>query len=42
MTITPGSRGEFTVWVDGTVVAKKTLDGFPTEQACLEAVQGAL
>jgi len=42
VTITPGRRGEFTVWVDGLVVASKTSDDFPTEAQCLSAVQGAL
>lgn len=35
----PGGRGVFTVEVDGVVVARKTLDGFPTPEACLEAVR---
>jgi len=42
VTITPGDRGEFTVWVDGTVVARKTDGSFPTEAECLRAVQSAL
>lgn len=40
-TLTPGDRGEFTVWVDGRVVARKTLDGFPSPEACLAAVTAA-
>jgi predicted Rdx family selenoprotein len=42
VTISPGKRGEFTVWVDGQVVATKTDDRFPTQAECLEAVQAAL
>jgi predicted Rdx family selenoprotein len=37
-----GDRGEFTVWVDGRVVARKTLDGFPADEDCLAAARGAL
>jgi hypothetical protein len=37
-----GRSGEFTVWVGEALVARKTLDGFPTEQQCLEAVRAAL
>jgi len=40
--ITPGNRGEFTVWVDGEVVAEKTTADFPTEDQCLAAVRDAL
>jgi len=29
ITVTPGDRGEFTVWADDTQIAKKTLLGFP-------------
>lgn len=42
VTITPGRRGEFTVWVDQREVATKTIDGFPDDAECLEAVQDAL
>ena len=42
MSITPGGRGEFTVWVDKTTVARKTLDGFPDDADCLDAVRAAL
>ncbi len=38
----PGGRDEFTVWVDGNVVAEKTRTGFPAEPAVLEAVRRAL
>ena len=42
VTITPGHRGEFTVWVDKLKVATKTIDGFPDDDECLEAVRDAL
>jgi hypothetical protein len=38
----PGGRGEFTVAVDGKVVAGKTRTGFPGEPVILEAVRKAL
>ena len=41
-TLIPGDRGVFEVAVDGRVVAKKTLDGFPTPEACVDAVREAL
>jgi len=37
-----GGRGVFTVAVDGLVVARKTHDGFPSPDACVEAVRDAL
>lgn len=37
-----GNRGEFTLWVDDEIVARKTLDGFPDEQACIDAVRATL
>jgi predicted Rdx family selenoprotein len=40
--IEPGSRGEFTVWVDGVKVAEKTRTGFPAEPAIVEAVSKAI
>lgn len=40
--LVPGGRGEFTVWVDETVVAKKSWLGFPDEQQVLAAVREAL
>ena len=40
--LVPGGRGIFEVRVNGAVVAKKTWDGFPTEQACVSAVGEAL
>jgi predicted Rdx family selenoprotein len=38
----PGERGEFTVWVEDEVVARKNWLGFPDEQKVLEAVREAL
>jgi len=38
----PGSRGEFTVWVDGKKVAEKSRTGFPSEPALIGAVTHAL
>jgi len=40
--ITPGRRGEYTVWVDGKQVAQKDHSGFPSEQDVLVAVRQAL
>ena len=37
-----GSGGVFDVAVDGAVVAKKSLAGFPTEDAVVAAVKKAL
>jgi hypothetical protein len=37
-----GGRGEFTVWVDDNVVAKKTTDGFPTDEEAVAAVKQAI
>jgi hypothetical protein len=37
-----GGRGEFTVWVGDEVVAKKDLQGFPTDEEALAAVQRAV
>lgn len=37
-----GGRGEFTVWVNGVVVAKKTPDGFPTDDEAVDGVLRAL
>jgi predicted Rdx family selenoprotein len=36
-----GGRGEFTVWVDEEVVARKDSGGFPSEDHILTAVQQA-
>lgn len=37
-----GDRGEFTVWVDERVVAKKNWLGFPDDEKVLEAVREAI
>lgn len=37
-----GHGGIFTVAVDGVVVAKKTLTGFPSEEEVVRAVEKAL
>ena len=37
-----GARGIFEVAVGDRVVASKTSAGFPTEQACVEAVRSAI
>ncbi len=42
VTLTPGDRGEFTVWVDGNQVIKKTGDDFPPLEEILPAVQSRL
>jgi hypothetical protein len=41
-TVVEGGRGEFSVWVNGAVVAKKDQQGFPTDKDALAAVRGAL
>jgi predicted Rdx family selenoprotein len=41
-TLIRGHGGIFTVAVDGAVVARKTWDGFPDEEAIVRAVQKAL
>jgi hypothetical protein len=40
--LTPGGRGEYTVWVDGKKVADKAGGDFPTEREVVSAVQGAM
>jgi hypothetical protein len=37
-----GSRGEFSVWVDGRKVAEKSLRGFPSEPDVVKAVTDAI
>jgi hypothetical protein len=37
-----GKRGEYTVWVGETLVAKKDRGGFPSDQEVVAAVQRAL
>ena len=40
--VTPGKRGEFSIWVGDARVAEKTRTGFPSEQDALAAVRSAL
>ena len=40
--IIEGGRGEFTVWVGDEVVAKKDLQGFPSDEEALAAVKRAV
>ncbi len=40
--IIKGSRGIFTVAVDGAVVAQKSTSGFPDEEEIVRSVQRAL
>jgi hypothetical protein len=40
--VVAGGRGEFTVWVDGALVAEKSRRGFPSDDAVLEAVRKGL
>lgn len=40
--LTPGGRGEFTVWLDGKKIVEKSRTGFPTEAKIIEAVTAAL
>lgn len=37
-----GNRGELTIWVDGTKVAGKGPDGFPSSEQVVQAVTTAL
>lgn len=37
-----GHRGEFSVWVGDRKVAQKDENGFPKEQAVVDAVRAAL
>ena len=39
--LVPGGTGEFTVWVNGTKVAEKGYDGFPTDSEVLQAARRA-
>ncbi|TNE91113.1 MAG: selenocysteine-containing [Deltaproteobacteria bacterium] len=41
-TLIKGRGGIFEVKVDGRLVAKKTYEGFPTEDEVVEAVRAAL
>ena len=40
--LSEGGRGEFTVWVGDEVVAKKDLQGFPSDEDVLAAVKRAV
>ena len=40
--VTPGGRGEFSVWVGDTKVAEKTRTGFPSDDNAIAAVNVAL
>ena len=40
--VSEGGRGEFTVWVGDKVVAKKDLQGFPSDEDALAAVKQAV
>ena len=37
-----GARGEFSVRVDGKIVAEKSSDDFPSPDACVAAIRAAL
>ena len=37
-----GSRGEFTVWVDGRKIAEKSRSGFPSEPAIIDLIKKAV
>ena len=41
-TLTPGDRGEFTVWVGPTKVAEKQNGEFPASDLVVQAVKAAL
>ena len=40
--VAPGSRGEFSVWVNGRKIAQKDNKGFPEDAAVVAAVRDAL
>jgi predicted Rdx family selenoprotein len=40
--LTPGGRGEFTVWVNGQKIAEKDSSGFPPEKEVVAKVGAAL
>lgn len=42
LTLTPGNRGEFTVWVGERLVATKTSEGFPGDEEVVAGVEAAL
>ncbi len=39
VTITPGGRGEYTVWLDGAKIADKANGDFPSEREVVDAVK---
>jgi predicted Rdx family selenoprotein len=39
--VTPGDRGEFSVWVNGRKVAEKAHGTFPSDDAIVQAVKNA-
>lgn len=41
-TLTPGGRGEFTVWVDGKTVITKEGADFPLEDQIISAVRQSI
>ena len=41
VTLTPGDRGEFTVWLGQHCLAEKTMFGFPTAEEVIDALQEA-
>jgi len=40
--VVEGGRGEFTVWVGDQMVAKKDLNGFPSDHDVVAAVRQAM
>jgi hypothetical protein len=40
--VTPGGRGEFTIWVGDALVAEKSRRGYPSDDAVLAAVKEGL
>jgi hypothetical protein len=40
--VTPGNRGEFSIWVNNRKVAEKSATGFPTDRETADAVKAAL
>lgn len=40
MTLTPGGRGEFTIWLEGQKVLDKGHGDFPDERAVVAAIRG--
>jgi hypothetical protein len=42
VSLIPGDRGEYTVWVDGTRVASKQGDEYPSDDQVVSAVRSGL